>query len=260
VKPRKLLIKLGGTLLDAPESRLRLAREITQAAAEPNNRIVVVHGGGKQMTRFLAERGVESRFVNGLRVTTPEVIDAVLKVFAGSVNAELVTAFRAAGARPVGLSGLDAGLVDAEMLNPDLGLVGRPVRSDARLLDLLTGNSYLPVVACVAGDANGVVYNVNADQMAVACAAAFAAESLLFLTDVEGVRDKDGIICPLLTCDHAKVLIRDGVATSGMQAKLEAAMDALQKGVGEVLVAPGALPGVVGKLLAGEAVGTRLVP
>jgi acetylglutamate kinase len=259
VKPRKLLIKLGGTLLDAPDSRQRLAREIAAAAAEPDNRIVVVHGGGKQMTRFLAERGVESRFVNGLRVTTPEVIDAVLKVFAGSVNAELVTAFRAAGARPVGLSGLDAGLVDAELLNPDLGQVCKPVRSDARLLDLLTAESYLPVVACVAGDARGNVYNVNADQMAVACAASFAAESLLFLTDVEGVRDKDGAICPILTCDHARILIREGVATGGMQAKLEAAMDALHKGVHQVLIAPGALAGVVGKLLAGEAVGTRLV-
>lgn len=260
MKPRKLLIKLGGTLLDAPESRLRLAREIAQAAAESNNRIVVVHGGGKQMTRFLAERGVESRFVNGLRVTTPEIIDAVLKVFAGSVNAELVAAFRAAGVRPVGLSGLDAGLVDAELLNPELGQVGKPVRSDARLLDLLTGNFYLPVVACVAGDASGAVYNVNADQMAVACAASFAAGSLVFLTDVEGVRDKDGIICPLLTCDQAKVLIGEGIATGGMQAKLEAAIDALHKGVHQVLIAPGMLVGVVGKLLAGQSVGTRLVP
>jgi acetylglutamate kinase len=260
VKPRKLLIKLGGTLLDAPDSRLRLAREIAEAAAEPDNRVVVVHGGGKQMTRFLAERGVESRFVNGLRVTTPEIIDAVLKVFAGSVNAELVSAFRAAGARPVGLSGLDAGLVDAEVLNPDLGQVGKPVHSDARLLNLLTAELYLPVVACVAGDAQGHVYNVNADQMAVACAVSFGAESLLFLTDVEGVRDKGEAICPTLTCDHARELIRDGVATGGMQAKLEAAMDALGKGVGQVLIAPGALAGVVGKLLAGQAMGTKLVP
>jgi len=257
VNPLKLLIKLGGTLLDAPASRRRLAGEIA-AAALLDRRIVVVHGGGKQMTRYLAERGVESRFINGLRVTTPEIIDAVLKVFAGSVNAELVTAFRAAGARPVGLSGLDAGLVDAELISPDLGQVGKPVRSDARLLDLLTGESYLPVVACVAGDALGNVYNVNADQMAVACAASFAVESLLFLTDVEGVRDRSGAICPTLTCDQARTLIREGVATGGMQAKLEAAMDALGKGIGQVLIAPGALAGVVGKLLAGEAVGTRL--
>src|SRR4029078_3401732 len=126
----KVLIKLGGTLLDAPDSRDRLASEIAAAIGRGLD-AVVVHGGGKQMTRFLAERGVESRFVNGLRVTTPEVLDAVLKVFAGSVNSELVAAFRAAGARPVGLSGLDAGLVDAELLNPDLGAVGKPVRSDA---------------------------------------------------------------------------------------------------------------------------------
>jgi acetylglutamate kinase len=260
VNPRKLLIKLGGTLLDAPESRQRLAREIAAAAAETNNRIVVVHGGGKQMTRFLAERGVESRFVNGLRVTTPDVIDAVLKVFAGSVNAELVAAFRAAGARPVGLSGLDAGLVDAELLNPDLGQVGKPVRSDARILDLLTGAAYLPVVACVAGDASGAVYNVNADQMAAACAASFAADSLLFLTDVEGVRDKDGAVCPILTCAQSRQLILEGVATGGMQAKLEAAMDALDKGVRQVLIAPGAQAGIVGRLLAGENAGTCLVP
>ena len=260
MNPRKLLIKLGGTLLDAPDSRQRLASEIAEAAAEADNRIVVVHGGGKQMTRFLAERGVESRFVNGLRVTTPEVIDAVLKVFAGSVNSELVTAFRAAGSQPVGLSGLDAGLVDAELLNPDLGQVGKPVRSDARLLDLLTEASYLPVIACVAGDASGNIYNVNADQMAVACAASFAAESLLFLTDVEGVRDASGSICPTLTCDQACSLIREGVATGGMQAKLEAAIDALRQGVAQVLIAPGAMAGVVGRLLNGEPVGTRLIP
>jgi len=256
----KLLIKLGGTLLDTPDSRHRLAREIAAVAAEPLHRVVVVHGGGKQMTRYLAERGVESHFVNGLRVTTPEIIDAVLKVFAGSVNAELVSAFRAAGARPVGLTGLDAGLVDAELLNPELGQVGKTVRSDARLLDVLTGNSYLPVVACVAGDARGAVYNVNADQMAVACALSFSAESLVFLTDVEGVRDQSGAICPTLTCEQARMLIGNGIASGGMQAKLEAAMDALNKGVRQVLIAPGALAGAVRRLIAGQAIGTRLIP
>src|ERR1700691_407764 len=133
----RILIKLGGTLLDDPDSRARLAREIatvsslSNGATPPEYETVVVHGGGKQMTRFLAERGVESHFINGLRVTTPEIIDAVVKVFAGSVNTQLVSAFRAAGAKPVGLTGLDAGLVDAEILSPDLGQVGRPVCSDS---------------------------------------------------------------------------------------------------------------------------------
>ena len=145
------------------------------------HQVVVVHGGGKQMTRFLAERGIESHFINGLRVTSPDVIDAVVKVFAGSVNAQLVTAFRAAGSLPVGLSGLSAGLVDAEQLSPELGQVGKPVSSDGRVLEILTAESYIPVVACVAGDAKGNIFNVNADQMAVACAASFGAEQLHFL-------------------------------------------------------------------------------
>jgi acetylglutamate kinase len=260
----RILIKLGGTLLDQADSRERLAREITAIAGESGNEVVVVHGGGKQMTRFLAERGVESRFINGLRVTTPEVIDAVIKVFAGSVNAQLVAAFRAAGARPVGLSGLDAGLVDAEVLNPELGLVGKPVNSDARLLELLTKEYYLPVVACVAGDAQGAIYNVNADQMAVACAASFGADKLFFLTDVDGVRGASGTILETLTAEDAEELIRGGIATGGMQAKLEAAINALRgelfgSPVLTVLIGPGAKPGIVELMLGESAVGTRLI-
>lgn len=252
----RLLIKLGGTGLDSPESRTRLAAEIANLPYA----VVVVHGGGKQMTRYLAEHGVESRFVNGLRVTTPEVVDAVLKVFAGTVNTELVGAFRAVGARPVGLTGLDSGLVDAEPLNKDLGAVGKPVRSDAALLELLTGAGYLPVVACVAGDAKGAVYNVNADQMAVACAVSFQAGMLIFLTDVDGVKGADGTVLDQLTAKDAAELIASGVATGGMQAKLEAAVDALRSGVKEIVIAPGAKVGVVAEILAGRStIGTRIV-
>jgi acetylglutamate kinase len=252
----KVLIKLGGSLLDCVDTRERLAREISEITKR--TQAVVVHGGGKQMNRFLQERGIESRFVNGLRVTTPEVLDAVLKVFAGSVNAGLVSAFRKAGARPVGLTGLDAGLVDAEPLNPELGHVGKPVRSDPRLLELLTGSGYLPVVACVAGDAQGAAYNVNGDQMAAACAAAFGAEKLLFLTDVNGVRDGSGTIRPRLTAAEAAALIHDGVATGGMQAKLEAALNALAHEVREIVIAPGACPGIVGRLMANDVIGSRI--
>ena len=191
----KILVKLGGTLLDSVESRARLAAEIVAAQAQ-GHEVVVVHGGGKQMTRFLSERGIESRFVNGLRVSTPEVIDAVLKVLAGTVNHELVAALVAAGGRAVGLSGIDAGLTEAEPMDPELGAVGRPVRSNGALLELLASHGYLPVVACVAGDRNGRIYNVNADQMAVACAVGFGAASLFFLTDVDGVRNAAGAIEP----------------------------------------------------------------
>jgi acetylglutamate kinase len=253
----KLLIKLGGTLLDAPDLRARLCSEITGLAK--THAVVVVHGGGKQMTRYLAERNVESRFVNGLRVTTPEVVDAMLKIFAGTVNSELVAAFRAAGGRPVGLTGLDSGLVDAEPLAEVLGAVGKPVRSDARLIDLLTREHYLPVIACVAGDEKGAVYNVNADQMAVACAASLRAEKLIFLTDVDGVKDAEGRVVPTVTAREAADLIEKGIATGGMQAKLDAAVLALQSGVGEITIAPGARAETIYNIFTTQTIGTRII-
>jgi acetylglutamate kinase len=254
----KLLVKLGGTLLDAPESRDRLATQIACARAR-SIEITVVHGGGKQMTRYLAERGIESRFVNGLRVTTQETIDAVLKVFAGSVNHELVASLNRAGALAVGLSGIDAFLAEAEQMDPALGAVGRVTGSNPALLDVLAANGFLPVVACVAGDRRGNIYNVNADQMAVACASAFRADQLVFLTDVEGVLDEAKQVRPVLTASESRALIAGGVATGGMQAKLNAALAALDGGVAQVRIAPGASDRVLERILAGETIGTRMV-
>ena len=254
----KVLVKLGGTLLDAPDSRDRLASQFATARAG-GFELVVVHGGGKQMTRYLAERGIESRFVNGLRVTTPETLDAVLKIFAGSVSHELVASLNRAGALAVGLSGIDAYLAEAELMDPALGAVGRVTRSSPALLDLLTANGYLPVVACVAGDRQGQVYNVNADQMAVACATALGASQLIFLTDVDGVLDQSRHIRSVLTASESEKLIAEGVATGGMQAKLHAALAALHGGVEQVRIAPGAADRVLDRILAGESVGTRLV-
>jgi acetylglutamate kinase len=253
----KVLVKLGGTLLDAPQSRDALAAQIAEASAG-GTEIVVVHGGGKQMTRFLAERGIESRFVDGLRVTTPETLDAVLKVFAGSVNHQLVASLNRAGARAVGLSGIDSFLVEAEQMDPALGAVGRVTKSNPALLHLLTAHGYLPVVACVASDRLGQIYNVNADQMAVACAVAYGARQLIFLTDVEGVLDGAGRVRALLTAQESTRLIEDGVATGGMQAKLNAALAALEGGVERVRIAPGAAAGVLQGVLAGDDMGTEI--
>jgi acetylglutamate kinase len=255
----KLLVKLGGTLLDSPESRHALAAQLAGARAGGID-IAVVHGGGKQMTRYLAERGIESRFVGGLRVTSPETIDAVLKVFAGTINHELVAALNRAGALAVGLTGIDALLAEAEQMNPELGAVGRVVRSNASVLDVLVAAGFVPVVACVAGDRQGNIYNVNADQMAVACAAAFGAEQLIFLTDVPGVMDAAKSVRSVLTAGDSRRLIADGIATGGMQAKLEAALAALAGGVGAVRIAPGAADQVLPRILGGEEIGTRIVP
>lgn len=254
----KVLIKLGGTLVDNPESLAGLSRELA-ALAGRGVQAVVVHGGGKQMTQYLKERGVESKFVNGLRVTSPDVIDAVLKVFTGSVNKQLVSSLVAAGAGAVGLSGIDAALAEARQMDPALGAVGEIVRTNPAVLDALTGAGFLPVVACVAGDRQGQVYNVNADQMAVACATGYGAERLLFLTDVDGVRDGSGATLSVLTAGGAQGLIASGAATGGMQAKLNSACAALAGGVKEVVIAPGAAAGIIGRLLAGEGAGTRII-
>ena len=253
----KVLVKLGGTLLDAPESRDSLAVQLAEARAR-RVELVVVHGGGKQMTRYLADRGIESRFVGGLRVTTPETLDAVLKVFAGSVNHELVASLNRAGALAVGLSGIDAFLVEAEEMDPALGAVGRVTQSNPALLHLLVGAGYLPVVASVAGDRQGRVYNVNADQMAVACATAFGASRLVFLTDVDGVLDGDRRLRAVLTAEESRGLISGGIATGGMQAKLNAALAALAGGVEQVRIAPGAAPHVLARILEGEEIGTKM--
>jgi len=253
----KILVKLGGTLLDDADSKTRLATQIARLHAS-THQVTVVHGGGRQMTRFLTERGVESRFVGGLRVTTPEVVDALLKVFTGSVNKSLTAALVASGAQAVGISGIDAALAEAVQLNPELGQVGRISKVNPALLDALCSAGFLPVVACVAGDRSGAIYNVNADQMAVACAAGWGAEKLFFLTDVDGVRAADGSTLTSLSSSEAQNLIREGVATGGMQAKLDAACDALDRGVSEVIIAPGASEGIVDILAAGQPAGTRM--
>jgi len=254
----KLLIKLGGALLDAPASRLRIASEIRALAAE-GHRVVVVHGGGKQMTRLLDKQGIESRFVDGLRVSSPEVIDALLQTVAGQVNKRLVAAFRSCAVPAVGISGVDGALVDAEQLREELGAVGNPQIARPLVLDTLLDQGFLPVVACVASNSEGDIFNVNADQMACICAAALPANQLLFLTDVDGVLDAEKQRIPRLTVDECRALIAQGVAFGGMQAKLEAACRTVEAGVETIRILPGFHPHALQQALAGEAIGTAIV-
>jgi acetylglutamate kinase len=254
----KALIKIGGSLLDDPASRHDIARQIAEVAAS-GIAVTVVHGGGKQMTRFLEERGIQSRFVGGLRVTTDETIDALLKVLAGTVNTQLVGALCAAGAKAVGLTGIDAGLATAVQHDPELGFVGRVVASDPGVLEALSDADMLPVVACVAGGADGEVFNVNGDSMAVAMAASWGVDRLVFLTDVAGVLDASKTIVPVLTVEACRNLIETGVASGGMQAKLNAATDAVAGGVHEVSIVKGSDPFILKRVFGGEEVGTRIV-
>jgi acetylglutamate kinase len=137
-------------------------------------------------------------------------------------------------------------------------LVGKPVKSDGRLLDLLVNAGYLPVVACLAADNHGNIYNVNADQMAVSCAVGWRADKLIFLTDVPGVKDNSGEVLRFLNRTSVHALISSGVAVAGMQAKLEAAIGGLTSGIEEVSIAPGSEQRVCRRILAGEPIGTRV--
>jgi acetylglutamate kinase len=252
----KTLIKIGGTLLDSREKVQSLASQLASVGSE--HQLVVVHGGGKEVTRFLAERGVESRFENGLRVSDATVIDAVTKVIAGTVNKRFVSALTVSGRPSIGLSGIDGLLTRAVQLDPALEYVGRPISTDGKLLDLLVTSGYLPLVACVAGDEAGNIFNVNADGMAVSVAVGWRASRLFFLTDVPGVKDGAGALLSELSATDIDDLVRSGVATGGMQAKLESALLALASGI-EVAIVSGSEPRILPRLLEGEAIGTRLI-
>lgn len=251
-------MKLGGSLADDRELRRSLAAQIV-ALRDAGVDVFVVHGGGKQLTRALERRGIESRFSGGLRITGEEAIQTVTEVLSGSVNTEIVAAIRAAGGSAVGLSGVDARLTTASQLSPELGAVGRIASVDPGLLHLLSAHGHIPVIACISGDDNGAVYNVNADQMASACAAGLKVDQLVFLTDVCGVKDESGSWAGQLDVAAIEQLIADGIATGGMQAKLTAAVAALESGVASVTIASGAQSGVLGKIVEGFAVGTKLI-
>ena len=181
----KVLIKLGGTLLDDAAQAARFGTAISCERPSNVNWSWCMAAASRSLV-FWKKRGVMSRFVGGLRVSDETVIDAVTKVIAGSINKQLVAALCAAGGSAVGLSGVDGLLTLALPVNPELQFVGKPQRTDGKLLNVLVQAGYVPTVACIAADAQGNIYNVNADQMAVSCAVGWGADKLFFLTDVPG--------------------------------------------------------------------------
>jgi len=259
----KLVVKIGGTLIEDEETRRLLALQIGGALAAGHHALVV-HGGGAQLTAFLKRAGIEPTFIEGRRVTSPEVLDAAVKVMAGSVNHQLLATFASAGVRACGISGVDGACLSASRASGagdrgrDLGLVGRIERVETRLLDTLAAGGYVPLLAPLAVSRSGQILNVNADEVAVACAAAWMADRLVFLTDVEGVRGADGRLLAKLTPARIQELVTAGVATGGMLAKLRAASAAVLRGVPEVGIAGGREPRVLRRLLAGEALGTAV--
>jgi acetylglutamate kinase len=257
----KLVIKIGGALLDDATQVERCARCVA-ALVECGDQVAVVHGGGKALTRLLDRLGKKSEFVHGLRVTDEETRDAALMVLAGGINKKLVGALGKIGQPAIGMCGGDGLSFRARKRQngADLGFVGEISSVDPRWLNAIWNAGAVPVIASLAFGADGEYYNINADQMAAACAVACGAERLAFLTDVNGVLDAYRCVIPVLPADNIAVLREAGIITGGMLPKLEACESALAGGVGSVHILPGAQMEALSHIAGGGIqVGTELI-
>ncbi|MFT3967926.1 MAG: acetylglutamate kinase [Sphingobium sp.] len=252
------VVKYGGHAMGDPELARDFAEDVVLMKMVGIN-VVVVHGGGPQIGSMLKRLGVESRFVGGLRVTDAETAQIAEMVLAGSINKEIVGWIGAAGGRAVGISGKDAGLVTAEKVagkreadplqgierHVDLGFVGDPVAVDTRILNSLSGEGIIPVVAPIAAGTDGHTYNINADTMAGAIAGALGATRFFLLTDVPGVLDKSGDLLTDLDEARIKALQEDGTISGGMIPKVETCLHAVQGGVEAAVILDGRVPHVM---------------
>jgi acetylglutamate kinase len=241
---KTFVIKYGGHAMVDRELSTVFARDIVlmkQVGINP----VVVHGGGPQIGDLLKRLGVESTFIDGLRVTDAATMEVVEMVLSGTINKGIVSAIDKAGGVAAGLSGKDAGLMRArKLVSPkgDLGFVGDPDQVNPQILKALEAAGIVPVIAPVGFGAAGESYNVNADTAAGAIAAATKAARLLLLTDVAGVLDKEGALIPELTLDQVRALMAEGAVSGGMIPKLETCVAAVEAGVEAAVVLDGRVP------------------
>jgi acetylglutamate kinase len=238
----KIAVKIGGAALDDKDLLHKCAQAVTEMARE-GHKVVVVHGGGAALTRTLKQLGKDSEFVNGLRVTDSETRDVALMVLAGRINKTLVAALNCLGQPAVGLCGGDGASFRARKKcanGHDLGFVGEICSVDPRWIEAIWRNGGIPVFSSLALGSDGEYYNINADQMAAACAVGCHADALVFLTDVPGVKDADGTVIRWLDVEKALQLERASVIGGGMLPKLEACQHALRSGVGRVRILPAA--------------------
>jgi acetylglutamate kinase len=226
MQKKVVVVKIGGSTLGNHDTTLEDLVELQKQGKS----LVVVHGGAKVTTKWLARLGIATSFVNGLRVTDAETLKVVAAALGGLVNKELVVAIQALGGKAVGLSGCDGNLLWAGVKSPEMGYVGEIVAVDPTPLTLLLNAGYMPVVAPISfGSVEGRVtmLNVNGDTAAGEIAAALAAEKLIFLTDVDGIHDGSGQVVPKLNLAEAKDVLASGVASGGMIPKIEASLKAL---------------------------------
>ncbi|HKA88278.1 MAG TPA: acetylglutamate kinase [Haliangiales bacterium] len=260
---RTVVVKVGGRAMEDPALREAFADDLI-LLSWVGVRLVVVHGGGAQIGNMLGRLGIETRFAQGMRITDDQTMEVVEMVLGGAINKELVRVIQGRGGRAVGLTGKDGGLAVAERLTSvggvDPGLVGDVVAVDATVLERLTGD-FIPVLAPIAQTRDGQTLNVNADPFAARLATALAAEKLVLLTDVPGVKGKDGSLFPSLTAARARELMADGTITGGMIPKVESALAALAAGVRKIHIIDGRIEhALLLEIFTDRGVGTELTP
>jgi len=260
-----VVVKIGGQALDDPAKATIVAEDLALMALV-GIELVVVHGGGPQVSEAMAQAGIEPSFIGGLRVTDAPSMEIVRRVLIGSINSDLVTRLNAAGLSAVGLSGADGGLIEVTTASgsdgEDLGYVGEVTVVDPALISSLLTDGRTPVVASVAPDANGVVHNVNADAAAGSIAAAMGAAKLVYLTNVEGLYsdfgDRDSLVSELKVAELEAML--PGLS-AGMRPKAISAVDALRAGVGKAHVLDGRIEhALLVEVFTDEGIGTQVLP
>ena len=225
-------------------------------------KVVLVHGGGPEISDTMNRLGKKAEFVNGLRVTDKETVDIVQMVLAGKINKTLVNLIQMKGGHAVGLSGIDGGILEATTKDERLGFVGEITKVRPQpILDLLEKN-YIPVVSTVASDRQGNTYNINGDTAAAYLAGALGAERLIMMTDIAGIlRDKDdpSTLIPYITVSDARKLYDEGVISGGMIPKVDCCIEALEHGVNNVVIMDGRIPhSILMELLTDEGAGTMV--
>ncbi|MAV27803.1 MAG: acetylglutamate kinase [Gammaproteobacteria bacterium] len=268
LQDKTIVIKYGGNAMVDENLKNGFARDVALMRLVGMNP-VVVHGGGPQIGAKLAELQIESSFVQGMRVTSPEVMEVVEMVLGGLVNQQIVSLLNMHGGQAVGISGKDSNLIVARplsMTDPetgapvDLGQVGEVANINRDIVDIIQGNRMIPVVSPIGIGNDHKSYNINADLAAGRLAECLTAEKFILLTDIEGIQDKSGQLLPQLNASQVRELIADGTISGGMLPKIQCALDAVHAGVGSCQIIDGRVPhAVLLELLTDEGVGTMIV-
>lgn len=252
----RIAIKLGGSILEDSGIRMHILEQIAGIASQ-GHEIILIHGGGKSMNRRLLQLQMPSDFIDGLRVTDAETLGVAVMVLAGEVNKKIVAEMSRLETPALGICGADADSVQCESLSgapgyPDgIGFVGKPSKVNLSFFDMIIGAGLVPVVSSIALGRDSQLYNINADQMASACAWGARCTSLVYLTDVPGVKGENGDVIVSLNKSQIIDLRTRGILSGGMLPKTSSCLEALDRGVGTVHILPGAESNILNKFLKG---------